>query len=123
MLLFLSLSLSCIFLKKKWKQKSNLSEEKQENHLRWTLRVKYKQQDLKTLMLHSEKRKKSENFCILIKRLNSKMRTEHEEVTEEKVFKIIKMKEKFFLYEIKTRQKIIKEKKNKKATQQQKIRN
>ena len=51
------------------------------------------------------------------------MRTEHEEVTEEKVFKIIKMKEKFFLYEIKTRQKIIKEKKNKKATQQQKIRN
>lgn len=34
------------------------------------------------------------------------------------------MKEKFFLYEIKTRQKIIKEKKNnKKATQQQKIRN
>ena len=73
--------------------------------------MKYKQQDLKTLMLHSEKRKKSENFCILIKRLNSKMRTEHEEVTEEKVFKIIKLKEKFFLYEIKTRQKIIKEKK------------
>ena len=121
----LSFSISFMYISKKNEKKKNrnLSEEKQENHLRWTLRVKYKQQDLKTLMLHSEKRKKSENFCILIKRLNSKMRTEPEEVTEEKVFKIIKMKEKFFLYEIKTRQKIIKEKNNKKATQQQKIRN